>query len=48
MVTSLSFGGDDMHDVYIVTGSGGVAHENCGSIFRTRLDVAGVRRRPRG
>ena len=42
MVTSLCFGGDDLRDLYIVTGSRGGPHENCGSIFRTRVDVAGL------
>lgn len=42
MVTSVCFGGDDLRDLYIVTGSRGGPHENCGSIFRTRVDVAGL------
>jgi gluconolactonase len=42
MVTSLCFGGDDMKDLYVVTGSEGGGKENCGSVFRTRLDVAGL------
>jgi D-xylonolactonase len=42
MVTSLCFGGDDLHDLYIVTGSRGGPQENCGSIFRTRVEVAGL------
>jgi gluconolactonase len=42
MVTSLCFGGDDLRDLYIVTGSRGGPHDNCGSIFRTRVDVAGL------
>jgi xylono-1,5-lactonase len=42
MVTSLCFGGDDLRDLYIVTGSRGGPAENCGSIFRTRVDVAGL------
>jgi gluconolactonase len=42
MVTSLCFGGDDLRDLYIVTGSRGGPSENCGSIFRTRADVAGL------
>ena len=42
MVTSVCFGGDDLCDLYIVTGSRGGPHENCGSIFRTRVDVAGL------
>jgi len=41
MVTSLCFGGDDLKDLYIVTGSDGGPKENCGTIFRTRVDVAG-------
>jgi len=42
MVTSLCFGGQDLRDLYVVTGSRGGPHENCGSIFRTRVDVAGL------
>jgi gluconolactonase len=42
MVTSLCFGGDDLRDLYIVTGSRGGPHENCGSIFRLRAEVAGL------
>ena len=42
MVTSLCFGGDDLRDLYVVTGSRGGPSENCGSIFRTRVDVAGL------
>ena len=42
MVTSLCFGGDDLRDLYIVTGSRGGPHENCGSIFRCRVEVAGL------
>ncbi len=42
MVTSLCFGGADLKDLYIVTGSRGGPSENCGSIFRTRADVAGL------
>jgi gluconolactonase len=42
MVTSLCFAGDDLQDLYIVTGSRGGPHDNCGSIFRTRTDVAGL------
>jgi D-xylonolactonase len=42
MVTSLCFGGDDLRDLYIVTGSRGGPSENCGSIFRMRADVAGL------
>jgi D-xylonolactonase len=42
MVTSLCFGGEDLRDLYVVTGSRGGPHENCGSIFRTRVEVAGL------
>lgn len=42
MCTSVCFGGDDLKDLYIVTGSGGVAGEREGSVFRTRVDVAGL------
>ena len=42
MVTSLCFAGDDLQDLYIVTGSEGGPGENCGSIFKTRADVAGL------
>jgi gluconolactonase len=42
MVTSLCFGGDDLRDLYIVTGSRGGPSDNCGSIFRTRVDVPGL------
>ncbi len=42
MVTSLCFGGTDLRDLYIVTGSRGGPHENCGSIFHLRTEVAGL------
>lgn len=42
MVTSVCFGGDDLKDLYVVTGSRGGPKENCGTIFRMRADVAGV------
>ncbi|MFI5002045.1 MAG: SMP-30/gluconolactonase/LRE family protein [Reyranellales bacterium] len=42
MVTSLCFGGDDLRDLYIVTGSRGGPHENCGSIFLMRSEVPGL------
>jgi D-xylonolactonase len=41
MVTSLCFGGDDLRDLYIVTGSDGGPRDNCGTVFRTRVEVAG-------
>lgn len=42
MVTSVCFGGDDLRDLYIVTGSRGGPSENCGSIFHMKVDVAGL------
>jgi len=42
MVTSLCFGGDDLKDLYIVTGSGEHSEgATAGSIFHTRVDIAG-------
>jgi gluconolactonase len=41
MVTSLCFGGD-LRDLYVVTGSDGGPKENCATIFRARVDVAGL------
>ena len=42
MVTSLCFGGDDLKDLYVVTGSEGGPREACGTVFRTRVEVAGL------
>lgn len=42
MVTSVCFGGDDLQDLYIVTGSRGGPSENCGSVFVMRAPVAGL------
>jgi gluconolactonase len=42
MVTSLCFGGDDLRDLYIVTGSRGGPRESCGTIYRVKSDVAGL------
>jgi gluconolactonase len=44
MVTSLCFGGEDLRDLYVVTGSRGGPHERCGSVFVTRVDVPGLLR----
>ena len=41
MVTSLCFGGDELRDLYIVTGSRNGPRENCGTIYRMRVDVPG-------
>jgi len=42
MVTSVCFGGEDLRDLYIVTGSRDGPHDNCGSIYRMRVDVPGL------
>jgi D-xylonolactonase len=42
MVTSLCFGGEDLRDLYVVTGSDGGPRENCGTIYRVRTEVAGL------
>jgi xylono-1,5-lactonase len=44
MVTSVCFGGDDLRDLFVVTGSRGGPHEQCGTVFRTRVDVPGLLR----
>ena len=46
MVTSVCFGGDDLRDLYVVTGSRGGPHPDCGAVFRTRADVPGMLRPP--
>jgi len=42
MVTSVCFGGNDLHDLYIVTGSLGTGSIKKGSIFRIKEPVAGL------
>jgi len=42
MVTSLCFGGEDLRDLYVVTGSDGGPSENCGAIYCVRTEVAGL------
>ncbi|MBT6274448.1 MAG: SMP-30/gluconolactonase/LRE family protein [Chromatiales bacterium] len=42
MPTSVCFGGDDLRDLYIVSGSDGTGKENGGSVFRMRVDVPGL------
>jgi xylono-1,5-lactonase len=46
MITSLCFGGDDMRDVYVVSGSDGAGRSDAGSIFRFRSDVPGLKITP--
>jgi xylono-1,5-lactonase len=42
MCTSVCFGGDDLQDLYVVTGSDGSGRADAGSVYRHRVDVAGV------
>ena len=42
MVTSVCFGGHDLRELYIVTGSRGAPTERSGTIYRVRSDVAGL------
>ena len=42
MCTSVCFGGDDLQDLYIVSGSDGQASEEAGGVFKVRVDVPGV------
>ena len=40
--TSVCFGGDDRRDLYVVTGAPSEGGDTTGSIFRTRVEVAGL------
>ncbi len=42
MCTSVCFGGDDLKDLYVVSGSDGTGRKNAGSVYRERVGVAGV------
>ena len=42
MCTSVCFGGENMKDLYIVTGSGGMDSDRAGAVYRHRVDVAGL------
>ena len=42
MVTSVCFGGEDLDDLYIVTGAGGTDSDRAGSIFRISTEVSGL------
>ena len=42
MVTSVCFGGNDLRDLYVVTGSQGGPQANCGTLYRTRVEVPGL------
>jgi D-xylonolactonase len=44
-VSSVTFGGEDMRDMYITTAGGNAASDGdtaAGALFRVRMDVAGV------
>ncbi len=42
MCTSVCFGGDDLKDLYIVSGSDGSGSERGGAVYRHRCNVAGL------
>jgi gluconolactonase len=42
MCTSVCFGGEDLKDLYVVSGSEGVEGEKEGSVYRQRVAVAGL------
>ena len=42
MVTSLCFGGNDLRDLYVVTGSDGVEGDRQGAVYRLRAATAGL------
>jgi gluconolactonase len=42
MITSLCFGGDDLRDLFVVTGSVGGPSDHSGTVYRTRVDVPGL------
>ena len=41
-VSSLCFGGEDMRDLYVTTADNGGHPDRRGTLFRTRVDVAGL------
>ena len=48
MVTSVCFGGEDLRDLYVVTGSREGPNERCATVYRTRTDVPGLPLAPAG
>ena len=42
MVTSVCFGGDDLRDLYVVTGAEGTNRDDAGSVFKMRVAVPGL------
>jgi D-xylonolactonase len=43
VVTSVCFGGDDLRDLYIVTGAEGAGRPDAGSVFKLRVAIPGLR-----
>jgi gluconolactonase len=46
MCTSVCFGGDDLKDLYIVSGSAGTDSDRGGCVFKIRTEVAGLPQTP--
>ena len=46
MCTSVCFGGDDLRDLYIVSGSRGADSDRAGAVFRMRSNVPGLAQTP--
>jgi len=42
MCTSVCFGGPDLRDLYVVSGSDGSGRKDAGSVYRQRVEVAGL------
>ena len=42
MCTSVCFGGEDLRDLYIVSGSDDAPSDHHGAVYRVRSDVAGL------
>ena len=42
MVTSVCFGGEDLRDLYVVSGWRGLSHDRAGAVFRVKVDVPGL------
>jgi D-xylonolactonase len=42
MCTSVCFGGADLRDLYVVSGSHGAESDRAGGVYRARVDVAGL------
>ena len=42
MCTSVCFGGEDLQDLYVVSGSRGADSDNAGAVYKERVDVPGL------